>query len=60
MKRTAASRNPAGNLTDSPEQTQLLQQPRGDSTADVAQHHHLARFNSKDMSRIHTAYPRNR
>ena len=54
VKLSAASRNLSGNLADSPEQTQLLQQPRGDSTADVTDHDGLARFNSEDMSRVHT------
>jgi hypothetical protein len=42
----------SGNLADSSEHTQLLKQARGDSTADVTQHHGLARFGSKDVSRI--------
>src|SRR5580704_12665677 len=54
MELPAASRNRSGNLPDSPEQTQLLQQARRDSTANVSQHHGLARFNSKDVRRIHT------
>ena len=48
-----ASRNRSGNLTDSSEYTQLLQQPRGDSTADITYHNGLARFDSKYMSRIY-------
>jgi hypothetical protein len=38
VKLPAASGNLSGNLADSPEYTRLLQQPRGDSTADVTYH----------------------
>jgi hypothetical protein len=50
----APSRNLSSNLTDSPEETQLLQQPRRDSTTYITDHDGLARFDSKYMSRIHT------
>jgi hypothetical protein len=32
----------------------LLEQSWGDSTSDVPNNHGLARFHSKDMSRVHT------
>jgi hypothetical protein len=54
VKLSAPSGNPSGNLTDSSEQTELLQQPRGNSTTDVTDHDGLARFDSKYMSRIDT------
>src|SRR5580692_9519087 len=54
VKFPAASWNLSGNLADAPEQTQLLQQPRCNSTADVTDHDGLARLNSKYMSRINT------
>ena len=54
VKLPAASRDLSGNLSDSPEHTQLLQQPWRDSTADVAHHDGFARFNSEYMSRVHT------
>ena len=54
MKLPATSRNRSGNLADSPEHTQLLQQPWRDSTADVTDHNGFPRFNSEYMSRVHT------
>src|ERR1700722_13994719 len=54
MKLPAASRNRCGNLADSPEHTQLLQQPWRDSTADVTHHNRFAGFNAKYMGRIDT------
>src|SRR5262249_42449606 len=54
VKPPAASRDLFGNLADSSEQTQLLQQPGSDSTANITHHDCLARFDSKYMSRIHT------
>ena len=59
-KLPAASRNRSGKRADSPEHTQLLQQPRRDSTPDVAHHDGFSRFNAEYMSRVHTAYQRNR
>ena len=54
VKLPAASRNFSGNFTDSPEQTQLLQQPWGDSTADVPDYDGLAGLNSQHIGWIHT------
>ena len=54
VKFAAASRNLPGKFTDSPEQSQLFQQPRRDSTADIAHDDGLARSNSKYVGRIHT------
>jgi len=54
MKLSAASWDFPGNLADSPEQSQLLQQPWCDSTADITYHDGFARFDSEYMSRIHT------
>ena len=49
---------PAGdrtsNLTDAPQQTQLLQQSWRHSTADIAHHHRLPRLKSKQIGRVHT------
>jgi hypothetical protein len=53
VKLPAASRNRFGNLSDSSEQTKLLQQPRRDSTADVSHDDGLTRFDTKQMCRIH-------
>jgi hypothetical protein len=50
----APSRNLSSNLTDSPEETQLLQQPRRDSTTYITDYDGLALFESKYMSRIDT------
>src|SRR5580698_5269817 len=52
VKLTAASRNSFGNLSDSSEQTELLQQTGRDSTADVSHHDGLTGLDSKDLSRI--------
>jgi hypothetical protein len=53
VKLPAASRNGFGNLSDSSEQTQLLQQARRHSTADVSHDDGLTRFDPKHMCRIH-------
>src|SRR5208282_367010 len=53
VKCRAASGSRLGNLTDAVQQSHLLEQARSKSSADVAQHDGLARFNSQDMSRIH-------
>jgi len=50
----APSRTLPSNLTDSPEETQLFQQPRRDSTTYITDHDGLSRFDSKYMSRVHT------
>jgi hypothetical protein len=54
VKFTAASKNLSGNFTDSSEKSQLLQQSRCDSAAEVTHHDGLPRLNSKYMSRVHT------
>ncbi len=51
VKFTAAGNLP-GNFADSPKQSQLLQQPRRDSTADVTHHDGLSRLDSKYVSGI--------
>src|ERR1700733_946684 len=43
-----------GNLTDPPQQTQLLQQSWRHSTADIAHHHRLPRLKSEQIGRVHT------
>ena len=53
VKFPAVSRNRSGNLSDSSEQTELLQQRRRDSTADVSHDDGLTRFDSKHMCRIY-------
>jgi hypothetical protein len=52
VKFPAAARNRFGNLSDSSEQTELLQQPRRDSTADVSHDDGLTGLDSKHLSRI--------
>jgi hypothetical protein len=52
VKLPAASRNRFGNLSDSSEQTELLQQTGRDSTADVSHYDGLTGFDSKHLSRI--------
>ena len=52
VKFPAASWNRAGNFTDLPEESQLLEQPQRDSTTDVTDHDRLARLDSKCVSRI--------
>jgi hypothetical protein len=54
VKLPAASSNLSGNLSDSSEQTQLLQQSRRDSAPDVTYYDGLAGLNSKYVSRVHT------
>ena len=44
----------ASNLTDPPQQTQLLQQSWRHSTADIAHHDRLPRLKSKQIGRVHT------
>src|SRR5580704_9164116 len=53
MKLPSTPWNLCGNLADSPEQPQLLQQPGGDATADVAHQDGLTQFNSEYLCRIH-------
>jgi hypothetical protein len=54
MKLPAASRNCFGNLSDSSEQTELLQQTGRDSTADVSHYDGLTGPDSKHLNRINT------
>jgi hypothetical protein len=53
VKLSAASRNRFGNLTDSSEESKLLQQSRRDSTADVSHDDGLTGFDSKHLRRVH-------
>jgi hypothetical protein len=59
VKLSSPSWNLSRDLADSPEQSQLLQQPRGDPTSNITDDDGLARFSSKYMSWVH-AYQRNR
>jgi hypothetical protein len=52
VKLTAAARNRFGDLSDSSEQTELLQQTGRDSTADVSHYDGLTRLDSKHLTRI--------
>jgi hypothetical protein len=52
VKLLAASRNRSGNLSDSSEQSELLQQSRRDSTTDVSHYDGLTGLDSKHLSRI--------
>jgi hypothetical protein len=52
MKLPAVSRNGSGNLSDSSEETELLQQTGRDSTADVSHYDGLTGLDSKHVHRI--------
>jgi hypothetical protein len=53
VKLTAAPRNLSGNFADPPEHSQLLQQSRRNSTADITDHDGLSRLNSEYVSRVY-------